>query len=340
MGIIRKKKSETEVLHPKEQEFNSDNYLFDLSNDIPQEQIVVSIQGKNVGSIGNAVVITGKPKSRKSVIAHAMIGAALSDSACLGIECNVPDDGDVVLIDTEQSKYDLYKSLNRMKSLCSFEDMPTKLKVFSFRQLNADNIKVCISQILLKNNRIRMMIIDGGLDLINNMNDVEESKATIDFIKKILSDYQIVLVMILHQSKSTNFTIGHFGSFMDRFAQSNIEVIKDENGNSKIKSQMMRSDADFKSYDFYFNHNVDNYTIDWHETGAMLMKQPSDIGNHLYLAALSRIFNNNEYCLYKDLVTGIGNEYEKTPTFSKNIIVHLFNEKLLIKTDLGIKINK
>jgi hypothetical protein len=318
---------------------NINDFIFNLQTVLPEEEIIISIQGKNVGSINNAVVITGKPKSRKSVVAHAVIGAALSKAPCLGIECNILN-GDVILIDTEQSKHDLFKSLTRMKHLINLQTFPEALKVYSFRPLNPEQIKKGISEILQTNKKVKLIIIDGGLDLINNMNDIEETKQTIDFIKGILSSYNICLVMILHQSKSTNFTIGHFGSFMDRFAQSNIQVTKDDKGNSSISSQMMRSDADFQSFDFYYNYNVNNYTISYLENTEIALQKPHDLGNDKHLIKLQKIFAYKNEFLYKDLIIVCSIEYKKTANWCKGLIVYLFDQNLIEKTENGIILKK
>jgi len=339
--VIKDKKGEAKKAAPfnktDNKNVNINNYLFDIQAQLPEEEIIISIQGKNVGSINNAVVITGKPKSRKSVVAHAVIGAALSKQPCLGIECNILNN-DVVLIDTEQSKHDLFKSLIRMKHLINFQTFPDNLKVYSFRQLNPDQIKAGISEILQTNKKVKLIIIDGGLDLINNMNDIEETKQTIDFIKAMLSIYNICLVMILHQSKSTNFTIGHFGSFMDRFAQSNIQVQKDDKGNSSISSQMMRSDADFKSFDFYYNYNVNNYTISYLEDTEISLQKPHDLSNDKHLIKLAKIFAYKEEFLYKDLLVVCSIEYKKTANWCKGLISYLYDQNLLEKTTTGIKV--
>ena len=340
--VINEKKGEAKKAAPfnnqtDNKNVNINNYLFDIQTQLPEEEIIISIQGKNVGSINNAVVITGKPKSRKSVVAHAVIGAALSKQPCLGIECNILNN-DVILIDTEQSKHDLFKSLTRMKHLINFQTFPDNLKVYSFRQLNPDQIKAGISEILQTNKKVKLIIIDGGLDLINNMNDIEETKQTIDFIKGILSSYNICLVMILHQSKSTNFTIGHFGSFMDRFAQSNIQVTKDDNGNSSISSQMMRSDADFQSFNFYYNYNVNNYTISYLENTEITLQKPHDLSNDKHLIKLQKIFAYKEEFLYKDLLIVCSIEYKKTANWCKGLISYLYDQNLLEKTTTGIKV--
>ena len=315
---------------------NIDSFLFNPNEEIEPEQVVISIQGKNVGSIGNAVVITGKPKSRKSVVAHSILASAISNQPILGIECNLPEaDSDVVLIDTEQAKHDLYRSLQRMKSLTGKNELPNNLKVYSFRKLDANGIKTGINQIL-ENKSVRLIIIDGGLDLINNMNDIPESKQTIDFIKNILDNNSVCLVMIIHQSKSTNFTIGHFGSFMDRFAQSVIEVTKLENDNSEIKPQVMRSAGNFKPYEFYFNHNINNYSVNWVESFEITAKTPSDISMVQHQQILKKCFSDNIYLNYNQLVSLTTKYYSKSETWCKKCIKFLSDEGLIDKNESGL----
>lgn len=316
---------------------NVSNFLFNPNEVLPPEQVVISIQGHKVGTLGNSVVITGKPKSRKSVTAHAILAAAISGNPILGIEANIPTGSDVVLIDTEQAKHDLQGSLNRMQSLAELSELPQQLKVYSFRPLDANGIKSGIMQIL-ENSNTKLMIIDGGLDLINNMNDVPESKATIDFIKNILEKYDLCLVIIIHQSKSTNFTIGHFGSFMDRFSQSVIEVTKLENGSSEIKAQVMRSAENFKPYEFYFNHNINNYSINWVESFEVTAKNPNNISEHQHKDLLKGCFLNNELLSYTALLNVMIVKYKKSETWCKKCIKYLCEIELLEHTESGLKI--
>jgi hypothetical protein len=204
---------------------NINDFLFNPNEILPEENILVSIQGKTLLSTKNVMVISGKPKSRKSVIAHSVIGAAISSKSVLGIECNLKPNENICLIDTEQSTYDLKRSLNRMQNLIDYEYLPDQFKCYTVRSLNPHNIQQAILQICQDANN-RLIIVDGALDLINNMNDIIEVKQVIEFIKNILVEYNVGLIFIIHLAKSTSFTIGHFGSYFDRFSQSVIEVSK------------------------------------------------------------------------------------------------------------------
>ena len=200
-----------------------------------------------------------------------------------------------------------------MKSLAEIKTMPNNLKIYSVRQLNVIQIQNLL-KVICQDESNEIIIIDGALDLINNINDIDETKAVIDIIKQILVKHNISLVMVIHQSKSTNFTIGHFGSYFDRFSQSVIEVSKQENGNSKIASAMMRSDADFQPYEFYWNFNTNNYSIDWKESENLFIKNVGDwpIDKHINKIKSIYIVNAVKITLFVFLYAFITKVYLKS----------------------------
>jgi KaiC/GvpD/RAD55 family RecA-like ATPase len=315
---------------------NIDEYLFDPNIQLPDEKIIISIQGKTILTEKNVAVISGKPKSRKSVVAHSIIAAGLTNKPILGIETNTQKN--IVLIDTEQSQHDLKRSLMRMCSIAELSTIPDRLKIYSVRQLNTDQIQQLLINIS-GNPDNGLIIIDGGLDLINNMNDVEESKSVINLIKQILVKQNIGIVLIIHQAKSTNFTIGHFGSYFDRFAQSVIDVAKQDDGSSKLSSAMMRSDPDFQPYQFYWNFAVNGYTIDWREHETILARTPDDISQDDHIKYLQRIFRVIPEHTYKSLTDACKTEYNKSEHWCKSLIKFYYDRELIIKSDGKIKIN-
>jgi hypothetical protein len=313
---------------------NINDYLFNPNEKLPEEQILVSIQGKKLLSTKNVMVICGKPKSRKSVVAHSVIGSALSCKSILGIETNLKPNENVVLIDTEQSAHDLNRSLHRMQSLCDLDVLPSNFKCYMVRQLNPQTIQNAILQIC-QNDSNRLIIVDGALDLINNMNDIIEVKAVIDFIKKLLVEYNVGLIFIIHLAKSTSYTIGHFGSYFDRFSQSVIEVSKQENGNSEIKSQMLRSDADFKPYQFYWNHNSNNYSIDWLENIEVTAQKLTDYTTQQHQVKLEKCFKDVKELTYKDLIKKLVSEYQKSEYFAKQLVINFYENHLINQNNNG-----
>jgi hypothetical protein len=333
-------KDSTEQIEPNPKETNIDDFLFNPNESLPDENILVTIQGKTLLSTKNVMVISGKPKSRKSVVAHSVIGSGISNKSVLGIECNLQPNENICLIDTEQSNHDLKRSLERMQHLIELDYLPENFKCYTVRSLNPHHIQNSILQICQNKNN-RLIIVDGALDLINNMNDIIEVKAVIEFIKNILVEYNIGLIFIIHLAKSTSFTIGHFGSYFDRFSQSVIEVSKLENGNSEIKSQMMRSDADFKPYEFYWNFNTNNYSIDWLESIELTAQKLTDYTTEQHLAKLKKCFSNETELTYKFLIKLLSKEYQKSEYFAKQLVVHFYELQIIQQNKNGkIELNE
>jgi RecA-family ATPase len=335
LAKIKKKQVNAPEYNEVEKLENVDSYIFDINSKLPPENIIVSIQGKKCLSTKNVLVISGKPKSRKSVVAQSIIGAALSGKSVLGIEANISNTDKVVLVDTEQSKHDLQNSLQRMSRLIEVDKLPENFICYSVRQLNPHKIKQAISEIVSKP-EVRLLVVDGALDLILNMNDILEVKDVLDFLKKILSDTDVALILIVHQSKTTNFTIGHLGSFLDRFAQTVLEVTKIENGNSEIKAQMMRSDADFKPYEFYYNFNTNNYSIDWLETLEVRAKDIHDYSLDEHAAKIKKVFSSALELTYKDFIKLLAREYQKSEYFAKQLVKLFYDNLLIHKSESGL----
>jgi hypothetical protein len=168
------------------------------------------------------------------------------------------------------------------------------------------------------------------------MNDIIEVKEVLDFIKKLLTDNDVALIMIVHQSKTTNFTIGHLGSFLDRFAQTVLEVVKIENGNSEIKSVMMRSDSDFKPYEFYYNYNINNYSVNWLETLEVKAKNVNDYRIDEHQTKLTKIFSNQTELSYKDFIKLLSREYQKSEYFAKELVKLFYDKNLVFKSETGL----
>ena len=66
------------------------------------------------------------------------------------------------------------------------------------------------------------------LDLIHNFNDEVESKMLIEWLKFLTNEYNVLIIGVVHLGKRDNHTLGHFGSMVDRYAQSVVEVVKDK----------------------------------------------------------------------------------------------------------------
>lgn len=240
--------------------------ITDLDAAPDPKKYILFARNKRIGSFGNFVAITGKPKSRKSTFAQAIVSAAITNSPQLDFDVRLPaDKNQVILIDTEQDRNDLAMSLSRLKRQANigfYQEYPN-FKVYSVNTLEPEEIQNFIGQMLRENPAAGLVVIDGLLDLINDMNDVKECRQLMGLIKTWAKTFQCLFVTILHQSKNSGFSIGHLGSFTDRKAQSVLSVEINQDSTSTISPAYMRSDAPFEPITIYYNNNLQGYSVEF-----------------------------------------------------------------------------
>ena len=200
-------------------------------------------------SYGNLSLIMGDQKTRKTFFLIMLIAAAVK-----GTIHNLSGRNEgkgVVLVDTEQAEHDVYKTLSRIVRLCGMDKQPDNLKVISISALDANEQMDVIEQYLEDNKNVGFLGIDGLLDLVDDFNDIRESKECFLRMKTWLKKYDIHISVIMHIGLFNERTaLGHIGKFIQRKAESVIEIkIPEYNDDiSEIKARFMRGTQKFKPF--------------------------------------------------------------------------------------------
>lgn len=310
---------------------NIDNYLVDLNKPVTQE-VIFKIQDKIILTYGSLMILTGKPKARKTTFLHAFIASAVTYDNVWSITTSLkPDKNLVVLLDTEQSMFDLHQSLGRLENTINKKlSSISNFKVYSARSLNVDEIINLITRICEINNNIGLICIDGLLDLVYDINDVREAKAAIHFLKTLSDTYQVGIVGILHQNKGTNFSLGHLGSFASRHAQSELSIEKNDSGTSTLTSTFLRSANDIKPIEIGYNDNEQKYDV----INNLVVKQ-----NYINFETIQKVFNGKIGLTYKDFVSQCKININETGYYiERKIIPVWFADKLIEKNGAFIQI--
>lgn len=153
----------------------------------------------------------------------------------------------ICYFDTESSDYDFYRQIGKIKGFSELNQLPPYFDAFQVREDSSHDIKKLIDRYLELNEDCSVLVIDGLLDLLTDSNDTTESSLLTKWLKKITKIYNILVITVLHQSKSNLSTTGHIGSASDRFAQSTLDIVKDKDKSTYVlTSRFMRSDSDFE----------------------------------------------------------------------------------------------
>jgi hypothetical protein len=333
MLVPKKAKEKIATVTPSPVSLDPDTFKVDLSNDNVTQQVCITIDQKTILTYGSLMVLTGKPKARKTTFLHAFLAAGLLNDSIWNIRVSLTKtQPEICLIDTEQSYYDLFQSLKRLAAIVRrpLADIQN-FSVYTARAGDVADICKLIELILTNNPKIGLLAIDGLLDLVNDINDVRESKAAITFIKQICDKYNVAIIGIIHQNKGTNFSLGHLGAFASRFAQSEFSITKsDDDNTSKLESIYLRS-AD----------KVNDIIIDYDESRNVYdvvdnINRPID---YIGLDIINKVFDGRVALTYKDLLTStIITTGQTRYHVEKKIIPMWYAENLIYKVGNFIQI--
>jgi len=227
-------------------------------SEVKENKTLIKIEDSTIGSEGAIITIGGLPKARKSTFMLGLLASIFTGKEIFGFQAK---QGKVILVDTEQTPYDFQRQAELFKKLSKRKVLPKDLTSFLFRQ---DSIEVIKEALVIALERVKptYLIIDSITDLVYNVNDFEETKKLVQYLKNISSIYNVCIVTIVHLSKTSNFTLGALGSALDRVSQSTLIVKKDkETGNSFLEPLYLRSSDDFKPIYIGFNKELETYEV-------------------------------------------------------------------------------
>lgn len=214
----------------------------------PPEDIIFQIENSTVGTLGNFVTFSGLAKAGKSTFLSSTIASCFHRYQNLyGIQLRpISNRPRVCYFDTESGESDFYKQLDKIKMQAKIKSLPDNFNAFAVREDNPEKIRQYIEAYLQVYPDCSVLIVDGLLDILNNFNDEVESKKTIQWLKMITKVYNILLIGVIHLARRESQLLGHFGSMLERYSQTVLEVSKDyDSGIIVLKAKLMRSDKDF-----------------------------------------------------------------------------------------------
>ena len=282
-----------------------------------KKEIIFTVGGSIAGTISNFAVITGLPKVGKSTVIAGIIASAFVAYDIFGCKLNFPANRrGLAYFDTETAEFDFYAQIDRIKRFSDLNNVPDFLHAYNFREDNPETIINLINE-HLKTIDTPIVIIDGLLDLIYDFNDAVASKNLINLLKRWGKIYNCLIIVVLHQGKNTNGnTLGHLGSMTDRYCQSTIEIIR-ENNALTIAPKLLRSDKYFNP--IHLINNNGNYFV--------AEKENEQRDDETQLARVIIKQNNN----YDELVNTVAEYTGKSKSAAKKIVKNWITGGLIKK---------
>lgn len=244
------------------------NQFIDVNEKISPPPIALSVgehsYGTNLfptpfGTYGNFSCLVGASKSMKtflkSAIASAYIGGN-SNNYFPNMKGHDTDDKLIIDIDTEQSRWHAQRVAHRTCSMVG--GIYDLYKPFELREQDPLIRFQFINWLIMESDykdKIGLVLIDGAADLVNNVNDIEESNNITNHLMKWTSVSNCHLVTVLHRNHGSDKPTGHLGSSIMKKAETVAFVTRD-NGITKVTPDYCRN-YPFDEFNFYVD-NIDH----------------------------------------------------------------------------------
>lgn len=233
---------------------------FDDTTEIKQDRIYFIIEENVIGTAGNFITLSGLAKAGKSLFVSAILASHISKREILNFKIfSYPEKNRIALFDTEQSSFDFNRTVKRIKNLTGSDKIFKNFDAFMCNQESANDILRLIYTYLKNTDNVGVLIIDGILDCIDNFNDEGASKRLTRLLKRWATRFDCLIITVMHTSKQSGHTLGHYGSASDRYAQSTLNIEKSKEGTFICTPKYLRSARDFDKIEIMYSEKLKTF---------------------------------------------------------------------------------
>jgi hypothetical protein len=212
-----------------------------------------------IGTYGNFSFVQAPPKSKKSFFVSLLSAAYLATeiNGFTGDLKGHRNGKHIIHFDTEQSNFDAYRCFRRPIEMSATNDLES-YHTFALRQLGykdrVDFIEWYLYDKLEKEN-IGLIIIDGIADLCSDVNNIEESNYVVQKLMTWTKELNCHIVTVIHSNFGTDKPTGHLGSFLEKKAETQIQLELNTVNKDLVKVSCKRSrNASFEDFNFKVNN--------------------------------------------------------------------------------------
>jgi hypothetical protein len=210
----------------------------------PEPVPVFLLNGTRISTAGNLLVPSGRAKAGKTAVLSAIAAAAMGapwEADTLGFTAAAnPEGRALVWIDTEQSPHDAWKALHAACKRAGLSEPPAWVRMFCLTDLEPGERREALRAELETAAKdcggIYAFIVDGCADLIFGVNDETEALALAGELHALAIQHAAPGICNLHENPTGDNwkTRGHLGSQLERKAETNLRVTKNEAGESLV----------------------------------------------------------------------------------------------------------
>jgi hypothetical protein len=219
-----------------------------------------------IGTYGNFSFIQAPPKSMKTFFCSLLGSAYVNSNGVYTKGMGSFRNGrEFIHIDTEQGIWHSQRVFKRIQWMNKGFDLDF-YHTFALRQINynsrIDFIEYYLEGLKEDGKEIGLLILDGIADLVSDANNLEESSAVVQKIMQWTSIYNCHIVTVIHSNFGSDKPTGHLGSFLEKKAETQIQLENDPNKLGCITVTCKRSrNTPFEQFDFKLDNSGLPYII-------------------------------------------------------------------------------
>ena len=238
-----------------------ESHKFSDDLEIPADDDVLFCNDLEIGSRGNILAINGRAKSRKSVIASAIMSSAFSDGF-LGFTTRFKTPPKVLHFDTEQGFSDWLRGCKRVIKDAGLDKQPEGYLAHHSRDCSVE-MRIDLLKYALELYRPDILIIDGVVDLVYDLNSQEEATRIGGELMTWSVKYNCLIVAVIHITKGNGYMTGALGTYLEKKCQTAIKCELDEDEPDRISriSCGYARGKSFAPFGIQYNDQAERYEL-------------------------------------------------------------------------------
>lgn len=286
---------------------------------MPDVEPLLLCRGKGIVYPGDITTLQGQAKTCKTTLLMSILATLTSGEGNLLF--SVPKPQKVLLIDTEQSEFNLHKQ--GCKARLMGADF-SRLKVYALRSV-PDTSKLLDYTIQAANAyKPDVIIIDNIKDLVSDFNNLSESQETVRRLMKLTVDLSCGILAVIHENIGSDKARGHIGSTLAEKASTIIQTERTQEDREcfKVKFPITRN-APVDEFCFRLDEDVLPELVDY---------QP--VGNYDELKdTFTKVFEGiADGCSHKDLTDAVMRISGKKISAAKTRIRQAVQSQIIFKS--------
>jgi len=206
-----------------------------------------------IATYGNFSFVQAPPKSYKSFFTSLLVSAFLKDNRWAGDKfSSYRKDKSAYHFDTEQGKWHCQRGFRRVSDMAdTMDDYHTySLRTIGYKQ-RLGFIEYVLSN--AKEDSIGLVVIDGIADLVSDVNDITECNLCVQKLMEWSAKYKCHIITIIHSNHNSTKPTGHLGSFLEKKAETQISLNREEDSKVVNVSCKRSRNYGFEDFDFFIN---------------------------------------------------------------------------------------